>query len=64
MNKNISIKKELSPDQREELLRVLKICFEANRGRQQGLDWAKVEAKLAANPKKLWLLNERERTGG
>jgi len=30
----------------------------------QGLEWARVQAKLEANPEKLWSLNEMERTGG
>jgi len=57
-------KKGLSPDQREELLRTLKARFEKNMSRHKGLDWAKVQAKLEANPEKLWSLNEMERTGG
>ena len=32
--------------------------------RHKGLEWAKVQAKLEANTKKLWSLNEMERTGG
>jgi hypothetical protein len=57
-------KKELSPEQREELLRVLKARFEENIKRHKDLEWAKVQAKLEANPEKLWSLNEMERTGG
>lgn len=57
-------KKELPPKQREELLGVLKARFEKNMGRHQGLEWAKVQARLEANPEKLWSLNEMERTGG
>ena len=60
----ISNKKELSPEQREELLRALKARFEKNMNRHEGLGWAKVQAKLAANAAKLWSLNEMERTGG
>jgi Protein of unknown function (DUF4256) len=56
--------KELSPKQREELLKTLKARFEKNLNRHKGLDWAKVHAKLEANPEKLWSLNEMERTGG
>jgi len=56
--------KELSPEQREELLRVLKTRFEENMDRHEGLEWAKLQAKLEANPEKLWSLNEMERTGG
>jgi hypothetical protein len=57
-------KKELSPEQREELLRALKARFEKNMHRHQGLEWAKVQAKLEANPEKLGSLHEMERTGG
>src|SRR5678809_52560 len=64
MNKTTSSKKELSPAQREELLRALKARFEKNMNRHKGLEWAKVQAKLQANPEKLWSLNEMERTGG
>ena len=60
----ISSKKELSPEQREELLRALKARFEKNMNRHKGLEWAKVQAKLEANTEKLWSLNEMERTGG
>jgi hypothetical protein len=55
---------ELSQKQREELLRILKARFEKNMNRHKGLEWAKVESKLQSNPKKLWSLNEMERTGG
>jgi hypothetical protein len=58
------LKKEFSPEQREELLRVLKARFEKNMNRHKGLEWAKVQAKLEANIEKLWSLNEMERTGG
>jgi hypothetical protein len=57
-------KKALSPEQREALLRALKARFEKNMNRPKGLEWAKVQAKLEANPEKLWSLNEMERTGG
>ena len=57
-------KKELSPQQRNELLRALKARFEKNMNRHKGLEWAHVQAKLAANGEKLWSLSEMERTGG
>lgn len=60
----ISNKKELSPEQREELLRILKDRFEKNMNRHEGLEWAKVQAKLEANAEKLWSLNEMEITDG
>ncbi len=57
-------KKELSPEQREELLKALKARFEKNMNPHKGLEWAKVQAKQEANTEKLWSLNEMERTGG
>ena len=57
-------KKELSPEQAEQLLRALKARFEKNMNRHTGLEWANVQARLEANPEKLWSLNEMERTGG
>src|ERR1700724_1545450 len=59
-----SNKKDLSPEQREELLRALKARFEKNINRHKGLEFAEVQAKLAASTEKLWSLNEMERTGG
>jgi hypothetical protein len=61
MNSN---RRELSPEQREELLRALKARFEKNMNRHKALEWADVQAKLEANPEKLWSLHEMERTGG
>lgn len=54
----------LSPEQREELLRILKARFEKHMNRHEGLEWSKVQAKLEANPDKLWSLSEMENTGG
>jgi uncharacterized protein DUF4256 len=63
--KNItSNKKELSSEQREELLAALKARFEENVNRHKGFEWTKVLEKLQANPEKLWSLHEMERTGG
>ncbi len=64
MNNTHSNKKTLSREQQEELLRALKARFEKNMNRHKGLEWAKVQAKLEANPEKLWSLNEMERTSG
>ncbi len=57
-------KKALSVEQTTELLATLKVRFEKNPGRHAGIAWAKVQAKLEANPDKLWSLAEMERTGG
>ncbi len=62
--KGAKTKKELSPEQREELLGALKVRFEKNTSRHPGLEWAKVKAKLEGHPEKLWSLHEMERTGG
>ncbi len=64
MNNIKSNPKKLSPEQRDRLLRALKARFEKNMNRHQGLEWAKVQAKLGDRPDKLWSLNEMERTGG
>lgn len=64
MDKIKSGKKELSAEQRAELLKILQSRFEENMNRHQKLEWAKVEAKLKADADKLWSLNEMERTGG
>jgi hypothetical protein len=57
-------KKQLSPEQNHELLKSLEARFEKNMNRHNGLEWAKVLAKLKANTDKLWSLSEMERTGG
>jgi hypothetical protein len=62
--KGVETKKELPPKQREELLKTLKARFEENMNRHKGLEWAKVQAKLEGNTKKLWSVSEMERTGG
>jgi len=62
--KNAKPRKELSPERREELLGALKARFEKNMNRHEGLEWAKVKARLEANPDRLWSLSEMERTGG
>jgi hypothetical protein len=64
MNNMNSNNKELSPKEREELLKTLKARFEKNKGRHKGLEWAEVQVKLEANTEKLWSLNEMEETGG
>ena len=55
---------KLSPKQRDALLSALQARFEKNMKRHKGLEWAKVQAKLEANPAVLWSLQEMDRTGG
>jgi hypothetical protein len=64
MAKKASSKKELSTKQRDDLLKTLKSRFEKNMQRHKGLDWPKVQARLEANPGKLWSLDKMEETGG
>ena len=59
-----SNKKELSQQQQEELVSILKTRFEKNMGRHKGVEWTSIQTKLEANPEKLWSLNEMEKTGG
>lgn len=54
----------LSPEQRDELLRVLKARFEKHMGRHKGLEWDTIQVRLSASAAKLWSLSEMERTGG
>lgn len=62
--KAVETKKQLSREQREELLTALKARFEKNLNRHKGLEWAKVVARLEIHAEKLWSLNEMEKTGG
>ncbi|WP_371805922.1 DUF4256 domain-containing protein [Candidatus Lokiarchaeum ossiferum] len=59
-----NINKEMSPEQLETLLRVLKTRFEKNINRHKGFEWGKIAVKLLAKPEKMWSLNEMEETGG
>ncbi len=57
-------KNKITTKQSDDLLATLKARFEKNMQRHSGLEWAKVQARLEANPDKLWTLHEMERTGG
>ena len=58
------MKKELTSQEKVELITILKARFEQNMVRHKGLEWSKVQVKLEGNPEKLWILNEMEKTGG
>ncbi|MGH7937561.1 MAG: DUF4256 domain-containing protein [Bryobacteraceae bacterium] len=64
MKKVKANKKELVPEQREELLRALEARFWKNMKRHKGLEWSKVKARLKSQPEKLWSLDKMEETGG
>jgi hypothetical protein len=59
-----SKKNALSAGDRDSLLKTLKARFENNKERHKGVDWAKVQARLEANPAKLWSLHAMENSGG
>ncbi|WP_157429227.1 DUF4256 domain-containing protein [Aequorivita sublithincola] len=58
------MQRKLSAEESENLFKILKTRFEKNKNRHEGLEWPKVQAKLEANPKKLWSLDIMEETGG
>ena len=59
-------KKELSPEQRDEIISTLKDRFEKNMNRHKGLEWGGLQTRLNSGTRdeKLWSLSEMERTGG
>lgn len=58
------MKKVLTTNEQDEILSTLEKRFEKNKNRHKDLDWTKIEAKLKANPEKLWSLEEMEKTEG
>lgn len=58
------MKKKLTAKEITDLFSALKTRFEANPQRHEKLKWERVQAKLEANPGKLWSLLEMEKTGG
>jgi len=63
-SKTPSARKLLSAKESEQLIKVLKARFEKNMSRHKGLAWSQIEARLKANPEKLWSLSEMEKSGG
>lgn len=55
---------EMTQEQGLELLKTLKDRFEKNMKRHKGLEWAKIQEKLEAQPEKAASLNAMESTGG
>lgn len=58
------IKKELTSEQSEELLRILKNRFEKNMVRHSDLTWSRIQFKLQSIPEKLWSIHQMEKTNG
>jgi len=57
-------KRTLSTSECEVLFGTLKARFEKNMHRHTGIEWAKVQTRLEANPEKLWSLDAMEITVG
>ncbi len=60
----VEINKNLSAEQRDKIVGVLKARFMKHMQRHTDIQWAKVQARLTANAGTLWSLHEMERTGG
>ncbi len=58
------MKKKLTPEQTNELLKTLKTRFEKNMNRHKDLKWEKIQQKLEAHPEKIRSLYEMEATEG
>ncbi len=56
--------KNLTQENHENLLEILKLRFENNMNRHEDIEWAVLQKRLEADPEKLRSLNEMERTGG
>lgn len=57
-------KKEVSEEEKSNLIEILKARFEKNMKRHSEIKWQDVENRLQLNPEKLWSLNQMEITGG
>ena len=62
--RGVETRQQLPSEQREALLKTLRARFGKHLNRHHGLQWPAVQARLEANPEKLWSLHEMERTGG
>lgn len=57
-------KRELTIEQQQEMITILKARFLENMHRHNDLEWEKIEEKLICHKEKLWSLYEMEKTGG
>lgn len=64
MNTKNDSNKQLSNEQRDELLNTLKERFEKNKHRHKSLRWEDLAKRLEEKSEKVWSLYEMERTGG
>ena len=56
--------KNLTTQETESILEILKQRFESDQDRFKDLKWNEIKSKLAKNSDKLWSINEMEKTGG
>lgn len=56
--------KAFSPEQCEDILKILKVRFEKNRNRHEGIEWSRLQTKLESNTEKLRSLSQMEKSGG
>lgn len=56
--------RNLSLEERDNLLQILQVRFTKYMERHQDLEWDKIKAKLLNNPDKLWSLYQMEASGG
>jgi hypothetical protein len=57
-------KTKLSQEEQDQIINILQTRFKKNMERHKDIEWTKVEAKLNANPEKLWSLLQMEKTEG
>lgn len=56
--------RELTEEQKDEVLKRLRLRFTMRQGKKEGLVWEEVQLRLEQNPGKLWSLYKMEETGG
>jgi hypothetical protein len=56
--------RKLTPELHSQIINLLKARFEKNCHRHKDISWTSVQARLEANPHKLWSLYQMEQTGG
>lgn len=58
------MKKQLTKNDSDQLLKILKLRFEKNMHRHNSIEWDSVQKRLEENPEKLWSIQQMEQTGG
>ncbi|MFC4355621.1 DUF4256 domain-containing protein [Chryseomicrobium palamuruense] len=56
--------KQVTEEEKQELLETLENRFKKNMQRHEGITWEAVAVRLQENPEAVWSLHEMERTGG